>query len=90
MAAVPPAAAAVPAAVAAVAPPDDAEMIAMFVATCAMSPQASTELVTDQGIDGYDTIERLTPDQVDKVISVIRKPGRGAGIRVSMLSQLTF
>ncbi len=89
MAAVPPAAAAVPAAVAA-AQPSPAEMIAMFNQTCGLSNQASTELVNNQGIDGYDTIERLTPAQVDQVVSVLRKPGRGAGIRVSMLSQLNL
>lgn len=52
---------------------------------------AATELVDIRGIDDPDEIKHLTSDQVDKLISVVRKPGGGQnGNTVSFVAQGLF
>ena len=55
------------------------------------TPEAATALVDEQGISDVEDIADLSSEQVDKLISVVRKPGGGQdGHVVSFTAQTLF
>ena len=55
------------------------------------TPEAATVLVDEQGISDVEDIADLSSEQVDKLISVVRKPGGGQdGHVVSFTAQTLF